>query len=190
MGGSLIPQWIDRARPLVGLLIVGVPLYLVGLFYYGASPKTIDVGYMPDQPVPFSHALHAGKLGMDCRYCHTTVERAAHAALGDRIAEQAYQLDAAMHRLLSDLRAFDAAGYWEDAGAASCASCIGPRRRWRSCCRSARPRRPTGRWSPPGRMTKTSMSQARGLTSLRCRGAPAAAQRVRSGVPWAARPSR
>ncbi|MCL4194512.1 MAG: cytochrome c family protein [Thermoguttaceae bacterium] len=81
MGGSLIPQWIDRARPLVGLLIVGVPLYLVGLFYYGASPKTIDVGYMPDQPVPFSHALHAGKLGMDCRYCHTTVERAAHAAL-------------------------------------------------------------------------------------------------------------
>ena len=37
--------------------------------------------------------------------------RAAHAALGDRIAEQAYQLDAAMHRLLSDLRAFDAAGY-------------------------------------------------------------------------------
>lgn len=81
MGGSLIPRWIDRARPLVGLLIVGVPLYLVGLFYYGASPKTIDVGYMPDQPVPFSHALHAGKLGMDCRYCHTTVERAAHAAL-------------------------------------------------------------------------------------------------------------
>ncbi len=81
MGGSLIPQWIDRARPLVGLLIVGVPLYLVGLFYYGASPKTIDVGYMPEQPVPFSHALHAGKLGMDCRYCHTTVERAAHAAL-------------------------------------------------------------------------------------------------------------
>ncbi len=81
MGGTLIPQWIDRARPLVGLLIVGVPLYLVGLFYYGASPKTIDVGYMPEQPVPFSHALHAGKLGMDCRYCHTTVERAAHAAL-------------------------------------------------------------------------------------------------------------
>lgn len=81
MGGTLIPQWIDRARPLVGLLIVGVPLYLVGLFYYGASPKTIDVGYMPEQPVPFSHALHAGNLGMDCRYCHTTVERAAHAAL-------------------------------------------------------------------------------------------------------------
>ena len=48
--------------------------------------------------------------------------RKAHAALGARIAEQAYQLDAAMHRLLADLREFDAAGYWADAGATSCAS--------------------------------------------------------------------
>jgi hypothetical protein len=31
--------------------------------------------------VPFSHALHAGKLGLDCRYCHNTVEKAAHAAV-------------------------------------------------------------------------------------------------------------
>ncbi len=29
----------------------------------------------------FSHALHAGQLGMDCRYCHTTVEQAALAAV-------------------------------------------------------------------------------------------------------------
>ena len=27
-----------------------------------------------EQPVPFSHAHHAGGLGIDCRYCHTTVE--------------------------------------------------------------------------------------------------------------------
>ncbi|HWB83330.1 MAG TPA: cytochrome c3 family protein [Bryobacteraceae bacterium] len=27
-----------------------------------------------EQPVPFSHAHHAGGLGLDCRYCHTTVE--------------------------------------------------------------------------------------------------------------------
>ena len=48
--------------------------------------------------------------------------RAAVAALGDRIAEQAYQLDAAMHRLLTDLRTFDASGAWAEAGAVSCAS--------------------------------------------------------------------
>jgi len=39
------------------------------------------VGYQPKQPLPYSHAVHAGKLGIDCRYCHTTVETAAAAAL-------------------------------------------------------------------------------------------------------------
>ncbi|MBK7193432.1 MAG: DUF222 domain-containing protein [Myxococcales bacterium] len=56
--------------------------------------------------------------------------RKAHAALGARIAEQAYQLDAAMHRLLADLREFDAAGYWADAGATSCASWLAWRVGW------------------------------------------------------------
>ncbi len=31
--------------------------------------------------MPYSHALHAGELGIDCRYCHNTVERAAYAAV-------------------------------------------------------------------------------------------------------------
>ncbi len=48
---------------------------------YGASPTATDVGYAPVQPIPYSHALHAGELGIDCRYCHTTVERAARAAV-------------------------------------------------------------------------------------------------------------
>jgi hypothetical protein len=58
-----------------------VPVYGLGLAYYFSSPTTIDIGYSPKQPVPFSHAVHAGKLAMDCRYCHTTVEKAAHAAI-------------------------------------------------------------------------------------------------------------
>jgi hypothetical protein len=51
------------------------------LVAYGFSPKTLDGQYQPVQPVPYSHALHAGKLGLDCRYCHSTVENAAHAAV-------------------------------------------------------------------------------------------------------------
>ena len=41
----------------------------------------MSVGYAPTQPVPYSHALHAGKLGIDCRYCHNTVEKTAFASL-------------------------------------------------------------------------------------------------------------
>ncbi|MHC4990223.1 MAG: cytochrome c3 family protein, partial [Planctomycetota bacterium] len=48
---------------------------------YGFSPKTTDVGYAPVQPIPYSHELHAGELGIDCRYCHNTVEDAAMAAI-------------------------------------------------------------------------------------------------------------
>lgn len=75
----LFPPWTNRLRPALGVGVVLALVYATGLIYYGASPRTTDVGYMPVQPVPYSHALHAGKLGMDCRYCHTEVERAAQA---------------------------------------------------------------------------------------------------------------
>lgn len=39
------------------------------------------VGWTIDQPVPFSHQHHVAGLGIDCRYCHTTVETSAHAGL-------------------------------------------------------------------------------------------------------------
>ena len=69
-------------RPVLGaVLLFGLPTFLVVLVWLGGSPKTLQVGYMPDQPVPYSHTLHAGELGLDCRYCHNTVENAAHAAV-------------------------------------------------------------------------------------------------------------
>ena len=77
----VFPRWANKTRALAGAAIGFTPLYLTGLVWYGASPKTTDVGYAPEQPVPYSHALHAGELGLDCRYCHTTVERAGHAAI-------------------------------------------------------------------------------------------------------------
>jgi len=56
-------------------------VYASIVIYLGFSPKATDVGYMPTQPVPYSHALHVGQLGMDCRYCHTGVEVAAAATI-------------------------------------------------------------------------------------------------------------
>lgn len=78
---NVFPKWINRVRILAGAGAVLGGGYVVTLFAYGASPKTLNVGYAPEQPVPFSHALHAGELGLDCRYCHTTVEQGARAAV-------------------------------------------------------------------------------------------------------------
>jgi hypothetical protein len=64
-----------------GALLLAAPAYLVFLLYAGGSPTTTDVGYSPKQPVAYSHQVHVGKLGLDCRYCHTTVETAAFAAV-------------------------------------------------------------------------------------------------------------
>lgn len=60
---------------LLGALFGGV--FLVFVVWYYFSPEFTDVGYAPEQPVAYSHRLHAGQLGMDCRYCHNWVETAA-----------------------------------------------------------------------------------------------------------------
>ena len=81
MSRFLFPRWANLVLPTIILALVTIPVYAVFFVAYGFSPKTLEVGYQPQQPVPFSHALHAGELGMDCRYCHTSVETAAHASV-------------------------------------------------------------------------------------------------------------
>ena len=78
---AIFPRWTNKIPLAIG---VGAPLFgafLIFAIWYWWSPSYTDVGYRPHQPVPFSHALHAGDMGMDCRYCHNTVERAAVAAI-------------------------------------------------------------------------------------------------------------
>jgi len=77
----LFPRWANFVLPGALLAVgAGVP-YLVILVGFGASPYTLNANYQPEQPVPYSHKLHVTELGMDCRYCHTTVEDASFAAI-------------------------------------------------------------------------------------------------------------
>jgi len=61
----------------VGVAVLGGGLTL-GIWYY-FSPRNTQVGYAPEQPIPYSHKLHAGELGIDCRYCHANIERSQEA---------------------------------------------------------------------------------------------------------------
>ena len=72
---------IGRAL-LVGLLaspfaLVGVGLAVVRSDFYTGAQATVE------QPIPFSHKHHVGDVGIDCRYCHYSVERSAFAGIPD-----------------------------------------------------------------------------------------------------------
>ncbi|MCG8373959.1 MAG: cytochrome c family protein [Balneolales bacterium] len=70
---QIFPKWTNQipSKLLIGL-IVTVNVVILGMWYY-FTPAFTDVGYAPEQPVPFSHQIHVGKLGLDCQYCHTSV---------------------------------------------------------------------------------------------------------------------
>lgn len=72
----IFPKWMNALPPLIAVGAVGGLTTVVAGFWYYATPKFYDVGYMPTQPGGgFNHQIHAGKLGMDCRYCHTKIEK-------------------------------------------------------------------------------------------------------------------
>ncbi|MCE1229271.1 MAG: cytochrome c family protein [Firmicutes bacterium] len=60
----------DRAfrlvLPLGAVAVLGTVLAVGWL----TEPDRFAKGYAPQQPIPFSHQLHAGTLKMDCQYCH------------------------------------------------------------------------------------------------------------------------
>lgn len=78
---KLFPKSANRLplQIIVYLFVVG-GIATAAITYY-ATPKYSRVGYAPVQPVPYSHALHVDQLGLDCRYCHSTVDKSEHAAV-------------------------------------------------------------------------------------------------------------
>src|SRR4051812_11653735 len=74
-----------RANTLVRASIVMLVVFIGGLGWLGYatfwSPYMTMVDVPITQPVPFSHQHHVAGLGIDCRYCHTSVETSAFAGL-------------------------------------------------------------------------------------------------------------
>lgn len=75
------PRWTNRAAYIAIAVLLAGAMYLGAIVYAATAPETLSIGHAPKQPIPFSHKVHAGQLKLDCRYCHNTVEKAAHAAI-------------------------------------------------------------------------------------------------------------
>jgi hypothetical protein len=79
---QVFPRYTNTLSRVSAVALAG--LVLTGLWLAGRiqrSPYTTDVLVAKTQPVPFSHEHHVAGLGIDCRYCHTTVEVAATAGI-------------------------------------------------------------------------------------------------------------
>jgi len=58
-----------------------IVVLVLALAAINESPYITDVGVARSQPVPFSHKHHVGDDGIDCRYCHTSVEESSFAGI-------------------------------------------------------------------------------------------------------------
>ena len=76
---QIFPAWTNRLPAMIAVGGVSALMGVVGFIWYYGSPEYTDVGYRPEQPVEYSHKLHAGDLGIDCRYCHSSIERSEEA---------------------------------------------------------------------------------------------------------------
>lgn len=81
-----MPQIFHRSMNTVSRVsIFGFVFIVVGLVLLAAflvrSPYATEAGVIRSQPVPFSHQHHVGEAGIDCRYCHRTVETEAFAGM-------------------------------------------------------------------------------------------------------------
>src|SRR5689334_6984385 len=81
-GGEILPMsqlFSPAANTIARVVLAGGVVTILGLIGSGYalyfSPLNTGVGVTVEQPVPFSHQHHVAGLGIDCRYCHTGVEK-------------------------------------------------------------------------------------------------------------------
>jgi hypothetical protein len=65
----------ERARRLIQIQFMVLCMVFLG----GCEPT--NQGYEPEQPIPFSHLIHANKLKIDCQYCHFNADRGRYAGI-------------------------------------------------------------------------------------------------------------
>lgn len=78
----LFPRWSNTVFAAAGTLLVVTPLALVGaLMIYVRTPFHTNQGFPVAQPVQFDHRHHVTDDGIECRYCHNTVDKSPNAGV-------------------------------------------------------------------------------------------------------------
>lgn len=80
----VIKARVARWNPTIATLVIaGGLIVILGAFgyRYGMTEVGIQQGYSPEQPINYSHELHAGQYEIDCKYCHSIAEKSKSASI-------------------------------------------------------------------------------------------------------------
>ncbi len=78
MGGNRNSETVGWGRGWLVLFLIA-PLLLGAMFYLFYGFPQLNIG--PEQPIPFSHRVHAGVKQINCRFCHPFVDRSQRAGI-------------------------------------------------------------------------------------------------------------
>ncbi|MFV0141127.1 MULTISPECIES: c-type cytochrome [Empedobacter] len=67
-------NFFQKYQKVGGVLIAVLAFFALYNVYWGLMGVGVDKGYEPEQPIYFSHKVHAGVQGIDCQYCHSSAK--------------------------------------------------------------------------------------------------------------------
>ena len=73
--------WLINHKRALAIFIIIFVLWISKLGWDSAMNIGVYTGYHPEQPIKFSHKIHAGDNGINCQYCHSSVEKSRHAGI-------------------------------------------------------------------------------------------------------------
>jgi mono/diheme cytochrome c family protein len=79
--GDELREFIVKNKIAVGIGTVVLLLFLLVKGYFALNEIGVYHNYQPSQPIAFPHSIHSGVNGIDCKYCHNSVEKSKSAGI-------------------------------------------------------------------------------------------------------------
>ena len=113
-----LKQWAWLNKRYVGVAALVAVMGVVVILFLGLYSINIMENYQPSQPIEFPHSVHAGTNGIDCKYCHNSVDKSRTAGLPTvNVCMNCHkQITGAGDQMAKIQKIYDAAG-WDPEGA-------------------------------------------------------------------------
>jgi mono/diheme cytochrome c family protein len=78
---TAILKWMQNHKKYTAIIILVLTGWGLTQGWYALKGIGVYQGYAPEQPIKFSHKIHAGDNGISCQYCHSSAEKGKHSGI-------------------------------------------------------------------------------------------------------------